>query len=237
MKPVAVFQHCNNVTPGHFASFLDARAIPWQLISVDQGDQVPPRIDDFSGLCFMGGPMSVNDDLGWIEQECALIRNAVSANMPVIGHCLGGQLMSRALGGTVGRNPVPEIGWGRVSIENEQVARTWLGECKGFEAYHWHGETFSLPQGAQRILRSRFCENQAFVLGPHLGMQFHVEMTESLIRNWNEEWSATFDASTETSPSVQPTAQQLVRMAESLPVMRNVADRLYAKWVQGLLVG
>jgi GMP synthase-like glutamine amidotransferase len=238
MKPVAVFQHCHNVQPGHFASFLDAHRIPWQLIAIDRGDSVPASIDAFSGLCFMGGPMSVNDSLAWIPQELALIRQAIATDMPVIGHCLGGQLMSLALGGEVTRNPVKEIGWGAVQATDTPEACHWLGTTQTFDAYQWHGETFSLPEGAVRILGGEYCANQAYVLGPdggiHLGMQFHIEMTEALIRDWNTDWSDECDLNKPLPPSVQTTATQLVRMPQALPVMRDVADQLYSRWVQAL---
>lgn len=238
MKPVAVFQHCHNVQPGHFASFLDAHAIPWQLVAIDRGDSLPADAAVFSGLCFMGGPMSVNDSLPWIAQEISLIRQAVAADVPVIGHCLGGQLMSLALGGEVTRNPVKEIGWGAVQATDTAEARHWLGNTTGFDAYQWHGETFSLPRGAVRILGGEYCANQAYVLGPgcglHLGMQFHIEMTEELICDWNKDWADECDASKPLPASIQTTSQQLTAMPESLPVMRDVADQLYSRWVQGL---
>ena len=112
MLPVAIFRHAPVEGPGYFAIFLEQHGIPWRLIAIDAGETVPVTVDGFSGLCFMGGPMSVNDPLPWIEPVCALIRNAVARDVPVVGHCLGGQLMSKALGGEVTRNPVREIGWG-----------------------------------------------------------------------------------------------------------------------------
>ena len=187
----------------------------------------------------MGGPMSVNDDLPWIAPELALIRLAIAADMPVIGHCLGGQLMSLALGGEVTRNPVKEIGWGRVQATETSAARHWLGDAQSFDAYQWHGETFSLPKGAVRILGGEYCSNQAYVLGPHggihLGMQFHIEMTEALIREWNKDWADECDITKPLPPSVQTTECQLSDMSQALPIMRNVADRLYDIWTQGLL--
>ena len=177
----------------------------------------------------MGGPMSVNDDLPWIEPVCALIRSAVDRRLPVIGHCLGGQLMSKALGGVVGRNPVKEIGWGEVTAT--PAAAAWLGDIARFEAFHWHGETFSLPAGAERILQSRHCANQGFVLGPHLGLQCHIEMTEAMIRLWNRQWS---DESAVASDSVQTPEQMYERMAERIAAMRVAADRLYTHWIGGL---
>ena len=117
MKPVAIFRHSPIEGPGYFAIFLEQHGIPWQLIAIDAGEAVPASPEAFSGLCFMGGPMSVNDDLPWIEQACALIRMAAARNIPVIGHCLGGQLMSKAMGGEITRNPVKEIGWARFSAK------------------------------------------------------------------------------------------------------------------------
>ena len=85
--------------PGYFATFLDGRGVPWRLIRVYDGEAVPADVRHFRGLGFMGGPMSVNDDLPWIAPELQLIRDAVREGVPVIGHCLGGQLMSKAMGG------------------------------------------------------------------------------------------------------------------------------------------
>ncbi len=113
MKPIAIFRHLPIEGPGYFATFLDNNHIPWRLIKIDAGEPVPDHIHEFSGLVFMGGPMSVNDDLPWIEQELSLIRQATAHNVHVFGHCLGGQLMAKALGGKVSASPVKEMGWGK----------------------------------------------------------------------------------------------------------------------------
>ena len=234
MKPIAIFRHSPGEGPGYFATFLDRHSLPWTLFRVDEGVPPPPAPEDFSGLCFMGGPMSVNDDLPWIPQTLELIRRADERGIPVIGHCLGGQLMARAFGGTVTRNPVKEIGWGRVETGDAaaQLTTGWLGPATGFEAFHWHGETFTLPQGAERILKSRHCTNQAFVRGPHLGMQCHVEMTDSMIRSWCLQWAA---ENVPPSASVQTPGQMQTNMEARIAAMRTVADRLYGRWVQGLI--
>src|SRR5262245_21298557 len=116
MKPVAIFSHAATEGPGYFATYLDRHRVAWRLIRTDEGEAVPERMDEFAGLVFMGGPMSVNDGLPWIAPVLALIRTAVAADVPVLGHCLGGQLVAKALGGEVGRNPVKEIGWGPVEV-------------------------------------------------------------------------------------------------------------------------
>lgn len=230
MKPIAIFRHSPGEGPGYFATFLDRHSLPWTLFKVDEGVSPPPTSGEFSGLCFMGGPMSVNDTLPWIPQTLELICEADDKGIPVIGHCLGGQLMAKAFGGTVTRNPVKEIGWGEVQATPE--AADWLGSGKRFEAFHWHGETFSIPQGATRILGSTHCANQAFVRGPHLAMQCHVEMTDSMIGAWCRQWAV---EGVPPSESVQTPEQMQEGMEARIAAMRAVADRLYSRWIRGLL--
>jgi GMP synthase-like glutamine amidotransferase len=232
MKPVAIFRHSPTEGPGYFSDYLDARGVPWRLIRIDQGEPVPADPAAFAGIALMGGPMSVNDDLPWIPAELALIRSAVAAGTPLIGHCLGGQLMSKALGGTVRRNPVKEIGWGMVRVEPVPEARRWFGDLTEFLSFHWHGETFTIPAGAARLLGSPYCANQAFSLGPHLGMQCHVEMTAEMIRRWCEGWGE--EARGEASPAVQTPAAMQERIDERVRELGRVAARLYDRWIEGL---
>lgn len=233
MKPVIIFRHASTEGPGYFAEFLDARNIPWKLTAIDAGDAVPPSVEEFSGLVFMGGPMSVNDDLPWIAPVLELIREAAARDVPVLGHCLGGQLMSKALGGKVSRNPVKEIGWGEVAVTDNDVARAWFGEVRGFDAFHWHGETFTLPQGAIHLLSSAHCTNQAWAIGKHLALQCHVEMTGGMISSWCEVGADEMLAAKD-SPAVQSADTVQQQMAGKLPQLHEVAARLYARWVGGI---
>ncbi len=238
MKPVAVFRHAPTEGPGYFATFLDERRIAWRLVKLDEGEPVPGRADAFAGLAFMGGPMSVNDDLPWIPPVLDLIRGAVRLRVPVIGHCLGGQLLAKALGGAVARNAVKEIGWHRVDVEDSTEAREWLGDgATAFTAFQWHGETFAIPPGGRRILRGEHCANQAYVVdGRHLGMQCHVEMTPALIRSWCDTGAREIAAS-RASPAVQPAETIEALSGERLPVLTDTARRLYARWIRGLAPG
>lgn len=231
MKPVAIFRHVAFEGPGFLAGFLSARHIPWQLIAIDQGETVPNSSAAYSGLVFMGGPMSVNDDLPWIAQELDLILDAVGRNIPVLGHCLGGQLMSRALGGVVSKNPVVEIGWGAVAVDETECARRWLGELRTFDAFHWHGETFSLPAGATRLLSGAYCANQGYTLGPHLALQCHIEMTPELIASWCEAGAAEINANL-GGPAVQ--SSELMQQRANLPQLHAVAERVYTQWISAL---
>ena len=235
MKPVAVFRHALTEGPGYFATFLDDRRIPWRLVKLDEGAPVPTSAEPFAGLGFMGGPMSVNDDLPWIAPVLALIRDAVARGVPVVGHCLGGQLLSKALGGTVSRNPVKEIGWNRVQVEDTPEARAWFGaDVREFTTFHWHGETFTIPPGGTRILTGRHCPNQAYVVdGRHLGMQCHVEMTPELVRTWCETGSTEIRESL-ASPAVQAVGAIEAEMTGRLPLLTDTARRLYERWIRGL---
>ncbi|HSG22108.1 MAG TPA: type 1 glutamine amidotransferase, partial [Azonexus sp.] len=235
MQPVAIFRHSPTEGPGYFAIFLEQQGIPWQLIAIDEGEGVPATADGFSGLCFMGGPMSVNDPLPWIDSVCALIRNAIAKDVPVIGHCLGGQLMSKALGGEVTRNPVKEIGWSEASGEDNAIGRQWLGARAGqsHTIFQWHGETFSIPPGASRLLANTHCVNQMFALGPHLGMQCHVEMTPEMIATWCGQWADEAIAVAD-QPSVQTPDVMQQEISNRLPAMRQLSEQLYSVWIRGL---
>jgi len=233
MKPIAIFRHAATEGPGYLAEFLDERHIPWQLIAIDAGDAVPHSASAYAGLVFMGGPMSVNDELPWIPPLLALIRDAVAEDIPLLGHCLGGQLISKALGGVVSRNQIKEIGLGEVTVSDNECARTWFGEIRHFNAFHWHGETFSLPQGATHLLSSAYCANQGYAIGKHLALQCHVEMTSAMIAAWCEAGAAEV-AACSASQAVQQVIEMQRQMAGNLTRMQGVARRLYTKWLAGL---
>lgn len=234
MKPIAIFRHAASEGAGYLADFLDEQHIPWQLVRIDAGEVVPADVQHFSGLVFMGGPMSVNDDLPWIPPVLALIRAAVAQDIPVLGHCLGGQLLAKALGGTVSRNAVKEIGWGEVSVVDATLGALWLGSAvAGFNAFHWHGETFSLPVGATQMLRSAYCEHQAFTIGKHLALQCHIEMTEQMIQDWCA-LGARELVESRTSPAVQSASLMQAQITCQLPLLHTVARRVYSQWILGL---
>ena len=234
MKPIVIFRHAASEGPAYFATFLDRNGIPWTLVKLDEGEAVPRDPRAYSGAALMGGAMSANDDLPWNRPVLEFVRASVAADVPLIGHCLGGQLMSKALGGTVSRNSVKEIGWGQVDIIAGDTARKWLGDFSSFQSFHWHGETFTIPAGAQRIASSPYCANQMYALGPHIGMQCHVEMTPELIAAWCKDWAKEIDNLARQTPSVQKPAQMLDRVDEKVRGLHAVADRIYSEWIKGL---
>ena len=207
--------------------------MPWTLLAMDSGDAVPKDARGFSGLAFMGGPMSVNDDLPWIAPLLELIRRAARDDVPTLGHCLGGQLISKALGGAVTRNRIPEIGWGAVQVEDNGVARQWFGDAAGFESFHWHGETFTIPLGATRVLSNAHCANQGFALGKHLGLQCHIEMTEEMVQVWCRDGRKEIDAGAASAAVQQP--EEIERdLAARIDRLHQIAVRAYDRWLDGL---
>lgn len=233
-KEIIIFRHFPTEGPGYLAEFLDRHGLRHRTVRIDAGDPIPERIADLPGLVFMGGPMSVNDRLPWIPKVLNLIRAAVAADVPVLGHCLGGQLLARALGGRVTRNRFKEIGWLPVESVASPVAAQWLnGLPPRFEVFHWHGETFSLPDGATHILKSIHCRHQGFVVGKSLALQCHVEMTPEMVRNWAHHGGREI-AAAGRAVSVQQPAQMLVSVQRRTQDLHRIADALYTRWIQGL---
>jgi GMP synthase-like glutamine amidotransferase len=235
MKPIAILQFWHKDGPGNFATFLDTNRRRYERYALYDGEAVPTDVRAFSGICLLGGPQSANDDhLAWIQPVLDLIRQAAANEVPVIGHCLGGQLMARALGGQVSKNPVKEIGWQEVANYESPASEAWIGARGRFPVFQWHGERFSLPPGAARILTGDWCENQAFVLGPHLGLQFHPEITPAMIAQWSEKWRDEVGSAESLPTSIQTPADIERDTVYALPAMRALASRLYGRWLEGL---
>lgn len=233
MKPVIIFRFMAHEGPGFLGEFLDAKGIEWQLVKVDKNEALPKSILNYSGVVLMGGAMSVNDDLPWIVPLLNLIREADENGIPLLGHCLGGQLISKALGAVVSKNPIKEIGWGEVAVTQNAIAKQWFGDLEGFNSFHWHGETFDLPQGATHLLGSAYCQNQAYAIGQHLALQCHIEMTADMVKKWCDVGEAEL-AEAQSSPAVQ----QAIVMQQNLPLhcyfLNKVAIQVYTQWIKGL---
>jgi GMP synthase (glutamine-hydrolysing) len=186
--PWLVIQHVAFEGPGSIALALSDAGADVTLLRVDRGDVIPPpaAAADLAGLVIMGGPMSVADDLEWLADERALLREAVEAGRPVLGVCLGAQQLAAALGAPVTAGPAPEYGIGEVHLTRAAIEDPVFGPAPTpLPCVHWHSDTFGLPEGAVRLAGNDAYENQAFRVGDHAyGLQFHVEVTAALVGHW-----------------------------------------------------
>jgi GMP synthase-like glutamine amidotransferase len=233
MKPIRIFRHLVCQPPGYLGEYLHTRNIPWEMVCVDEEHPIPQRTDDVSALVFMGAAVSVNDSLPWVDGELQLIRRALEEGLPVMGVCFGAQLISKALGGNVSRGEEMEIGWHpleRVSVEPQG----WLENLPiRFEAFHWHADTFSLPSGARHILRSAGFPHQGFTLGDHhLGLQFHLEMTGEMVKQWLVRYGGDLHLGSAWSQSAETILNDLdARLAR----LHRISDLVYGEWLERVM--
>jgi len=183
---VLAFRHEPLVDVGHIRPALEKRGIGLETVDLYREGTPMPDASEASGLIFLGGTMSVNDDRPYLRREIQLITEAVERRQPVLGVCLGAQLMARALGSRVYRNGAPEIGWSEIYFsEGASEDSVFSGFGSSQMMFHWHGETFDLPADATRLAYSRLCRNQAFRVGRSAyGLQFHAEVTPAMIADW-----------------------------------------------------
>jgi GMP synthase (glutamine-hydrolysing) len=227
MKPIAIFQHDPLQRPGYLLEFLDELAIPSRVIRPSEGDDVPRSARFFSGIVLLGSDASVNDAAPWIGRELRLTGDAIACDIPVLGHCFGGQLMARALGATVQRNAFANIGWS--SLRLTPAGRRIFGNVAQVHAFNWHYESFAIPQGATRTLFGEHCLNKGFVFGKHLAFQGHFEVTDDIVRAWCDTNAA--ELAKAQGPAVQHRAEIFMCLAERVAAVHVAARSAYAAWL------
>jgi GMP synthase (glutamine-hydrolysing) len=183
---VLAFRHVPFEGAGYIEPLLMARGIGLDYADLYREGVADPHIAGYDGLIFLGGPMSANDPLPFLDRERALVAQAVERSQPLLGICLGSQLIARVLGADVHRNPEKEIGWFDLNFTPEAAEDHVFAGIKGPEpVFHWHSDTWELPQGAELLASSEACRNQAFRHGRNIyGMQFHLEITPAMIADW-----------------------------------------------------
>lgn len=187
---VYIFQHVEFEGPGAILPYLESKGHKIHLVRLFAGDRIPHE-DEVDFAIMMGGSMSVLDEAEhpYFVREKELCRDMVQLGKPILGICLGAQMIASAFGAAIRRNPQKEIGWFPV-IWND-------GHAEPINAFHWHGETFDIPKQAVALAHSEACKNQAFRLGSALALQFHLEATEqtmeSMLENGADEIEASLD--------------------------------------------
>lgn len=180
-------QHAPHEGPGLLADVLDAAGVDSRVVRLDRGDPLPPPAE-LGGVVVMGGAMGVHDtdEFPWLDTERRWIAETVTSGVPVLGVCLGAQLLAAALGASVTTGPTPEIGVGEVELTAEGRADPVLGpEGHRVPVIHWHGDTFEIPDGAVHLATGDHYVNQAFRIGRLVyGLQFHIEVDDAMAEAW-----------------------------------------------------
>jgi GMP synthase (glutamine-hydrolysing) len=224
---VYVLQHAEPEVPGMIADVLAARGVEEDRVRSYAGEPVPGSMDGRGGLVVMGGPMGVyeQDRYPYLRDEIRLIGEAIGSGLPVLGVCLGSQLLAAALGANVapGRR---EIGWHRVTLTGAAAEDPlWRGLGRTFDPFHWHGDAFELPAGAVSLAASERTACQAFRHGSGAyGFLFHMEMDETMVRAMVGTFRDELAAAGENAAAV------LDRTPAGVRAMSPVARTVFQRW-------
>lgn len=229
MKPIRCFRHVVCEPPGYLGTLLAARGCPCEVVCLDAGVAVPQDLDAVAGLVFMGGAGNVNRPTGWMQQELALIERAVARGIPLLGICLGAQLIGKVLGASIRPNATLEIGWHPVEQVADTGAPHWFaGLPPRFEVFQWHAHTFSVPPGAEPLLRGRCAEHQAFARGNILALQFHLEIMPHTIRGLTQRFRGDLE---QLSDCVQAAEVITADLAARTQRLHRIAAVVFGRWL------
>jgi GMP synthase (glutamine-hydrolysing) len=232
---VLVLQHIACEPPGVFEDVLRERGATLHRVEVDEGESLPDW-RGFDAVVAMGGPMSANDDaeLPWLGGEKLLIGEAVRAGTPFWGVCLGVQLLAASLGARVFPGAAPEVGVLDVTLTDEALADpVFAGLPRLLPAVQWHGDTFDLPDGAVRLASSPAYANQAFRFERAYGVQFHLELSGAMAREWTRvpEYAASLEQ-TLGSDAAEGFVAEIARRADDL---RAVGRGVFERWLDSVV--
>ena len=227
---IVLLQNDRHDGPATLGSWLVTRGEDFEIIEVWAGREVPHSVAGIDALAVLGGPMGVSDDLAGLRATEHLLRDALAKGIPVLGHCLGGQLIASALGARVRRNPAPEIGWHTLEFLPDPQAGAWFGPRSTATVFQWHYDTFDLPPGATPLARSAACANQAFAIGSALAMQFHIEVDLPKLDFWAQHGAAEVALLAGLDTVQTPEAQGAGSQAH-LGASQALAATIYEHWL------
>ncbi len=234
MRKLLVFQHVATEPLGHLDPLLRASGVRIRYVNFEREPRAEPDVRRYDALVVLGGPMNVDqaDRMPHLHFEMSAIREAMERELPVLGICLGAQLLAQAMGGVVHPNPVPEIGWYRLhtraAAHDDRLFRHF--ERHPNYVFQWHAYTFALPPGAVPLAWSRKCRNQAYRLGKCAwGLQFHLEADDALIGRWlaSESGRAEIDRHWSGRRVAQIRRATRLHLATAQPL----SDRVFAEFV------
>ena len=192
MSEFLVLQHIECEDLGTIANAMSQRGIGYKYVRLFDGEPVPYDPGNYSGMIILGGPMNVyeEDKFPYLKDEDILIKKAVKNDMPVLGICLGGQLIAKATGAKVSKGTKKEIGWYDLKLTKDSRQDKVFNSLPGtIKVFQWHGDTFDIPDGAVHLAGSELFSNQAYRVGSTIyGLQFHLEVTQEMINRWISEY-------------------------------------------------
>ncbi len=215
MEQILIITHDSHEEPGTLGTFLESAGIDIRTIKLHEGDGLPDDPSDVGAIVSMGGPMSVHDEglYPFLREEKKFLMEAMEANIPILGICLGAQLIACACHAAVLRAQVSEVGWSKVSITDEGKRDIlFQGLSETLRVFQWHDDTFDIPEGATLLATSRTCHNQAFRYRNAYGLQFHIEVTKDMLT----EWMADVPEGAKTIKAYNRIAQDFERQAQTL---------------------
>jgi GMP synthase (glutamine-hydrolysing) len=230
MKPLLAVQHTPVETLGTLGNALKVADIPHEYVRTQEGELVPETAEGLGGLVVLGGPMGVyeTEQYPHLKEEIRLIQDALEREIPVLGVCLGSQLLARALGTEVGPTGAKELGWGEIKTTNEAFYDPLFGALgESFTAFHWHGDAFELPEGATLLASSGQTPVQAFRFREKAyGLLFHLEVDERLVRGM-------LDAFEDEAREAGEDPYEILRQArEYLPQLMTRAGRFHESFLR-----
>ncbi len=231
MKNILVLQHETHEGLGAFEPLFKSGGRTLTICNLALGNTVPSseELCAFDGVVILGGPMSANDGgkIPFIQDEIDRVKDILSLKLPLLGVCLGAQIIAKALGGKVTKGPQKEIGWYPLQLtlsSNKDVI--FGGLSSPAILFQWHGETFELPSGAIKLASSTLYSNQAFRYTDRIyGLQFHCEMTDFMIRDWIEKGKQEIEDAGLSAEMI------LEMMPKYLPTLRHWAHQIANKWL------
>lgn len=229
MAKILVLQHHPVEGLGTIAEALENAALAWQIVRIFDGHPVPQAVTGAGGLVVMGGPMGVYQTARypWLAEEMKLIRDAVAHGRPVLGVCLGAQIVAAALGAKVEKNPAgKEIGWHPVRLESAAREDSLMrGIPETFTPFHWHGDIFELPAGAVSLASSDKTPCQAFRYGDNVyALQFHIEVRATNVAAMAAEWPR------ELEREEIDGNRMIAECERHLPLLETIAERVFSRW-------
>jgi len=225
LKKVLSVQNIACESLGTLEDLLEADGFTIETVNA-QVDDIP-KATDYSAVIILGGPMAVYDNFPYLQKEQELVRDAVDNDVPVLGICLGSQLIAQAMGGRVYKGAKKELGWRQVSPTSDGERGLFAGAGEAMRVFQWHGDTYNLPPNATVLARSDLYP-QAFKIGSAIGVQFHLEVDEPLIKLWMKEYESEVRAEKVSNKDLLPRPGDLEKLAKSC----QVAYRNFARMVR-----